>query len=121
MMIHIMQYPVAIWNTNSVYTAKVPDLPSAVTEANSVAALEMAVKEAAIGWMGVELNEGPPISGPNLTYRSNPDDKDCLCDRTTLSNKTDHKWPTLPRYSYHRHPEAPPYCLTAAEMKKARN
>lgn len=96
MMIHIMQYPVAIWNTNSVYTAKVPDLPSAVTEANSVAALEMAVKEAAIGWMGVELNEGPPISRPNLTYRSNPDDKDCLCDRTTLSNKTDHKWPTLP-------------------------
>ena len=35
-----MRYPVAVWNTNGVYSAEVPDLPGAITEADSIEELE---------------------------------------------------------------------------------
>ena len=44
-----MKYPVAIWHTDGIYTAEVPDLPGVVTEAESIAVLETCVKEAAVG------------------------------------------------------------------------
>ena len=39
-----MRYPVAVWNTNGVYSAEVPDLPGAITEADSIEELERSVK-----------------------------------------------------------------------------
>ena len=38
-----MRYPVAVWNTNGVYSAEVPDLPGAITEADSIEELERSV------------------------------------------------------------------------------
>lgn len=91
-----MKYPVAIWNTDGVYTAEVPDLPGVVTEADSVATLETSVKEAAAGWMEAELDSGRPIPEPSLAehYMSNPDYRDCLwmlidIDIAALSDKTE--------------------------------
>lgn len=91
-----MKYPVAIWATNGVYTAEVPDLPGVVTEADSIAALETAVKEAAAGWLEATLDSGRPIPEPHPAehHRSNPDYKDCCwmlidIDKATLSDKTE--------------------------------
>ncbi len=91
-----MKYPVAIWNTDGVYTAEVPDLPGVITEADSIALLERAVKEAASGWMEAELDDGRLIPEPTLVehYILNPDYKDCLwmlvdIDIDALSDKTE--------------------------------
>lgn len=59
-----MKYSVAVWNTDGVYTAEVPDLPGVVTEADSMAELELAVKEAAAGWMECQSDSGNEIPLP---------------------------------------------------------
>ena len=75
-----MEYPVALWATDGVYTAEVPDLPGVVTQADSIAALETAVKEAATDWMKAKMDEGHPIPDPRPAEHcmSNPDYRDCL-------------------------------------------
>lgn len=74
-----MKYPVAIWHTDGIYTAEVPDLPGVVTEAESIAVLETCVKEAAVGWIKAELASGRSIPAPRLAEHcaSNLDDKNC--------------------------------------------
>ena len=88
------KYPVAVWNTNGVYTAKVPDLPGVVTEADSIGALQNSVKEAVVGWMEAECDGGRPIPKPGgaESYTSDPDYRDCFwtqvdIDRATLFDK----------------------------------
>lgn len=44
-----MKYLVAVWHTNGIYTAEVPDLSGVVTETDNFDALEDTVKEAAVG------------------------------------------------------------------------
>ena len=56
-----MRYPVAVWNTNGVYSAEVPDLPGAITEADSIEELERSVKEASALWMECVLDENKSI------------------------------------------------------------
>ena len=75
-----MKYPVAVWNTDGVYTAEVPDLPGVITEADSIAELESAVKEAATGWMECEIDAGNDIPLPTSVenHMNNADYKDCL-------------------------------------------
>lgn len=74
-----MQYPVAVWNTNGIYTAEVPDLPGVVTETDNFDDLEASVQEAAAGWIKAKLVSGSSIPTPNPVerYRSNPDYRDC--------------------------------------------
>lgn len=75
-----MKYPVAVWNTDGVYTATVPDLPGVITEADSIAELESAVKEAAAGWMECEIEDGRDIPLPTAieNHMKKPDYQDCL-------------------------------------------
>lgn len=41
-----MKYPVAVWITDSLYSAEVPNLPGVITEADSIAEQELSIKEA---------------------------------------------------------------------------
>lgn len=74
------KYPIAVWNTDGVYTAEVPDLPGGVTEADSIGALQDSVKEAVVGWMEAERDDGRLIPKPGgaESYTSNPDYRDCF-------------------------------------------
>lgn len=75
-----MRFPVAVWNTDGVYSAEVPDLPGVITEANSIEELESSVKEAAFGWIECVLDENKAIPKPSYVdkYLNNPDYQDCL-------------------------------------------
>lgn len=75
-----MRYLVAVWRTGGIYSGEVPDLPGVVTEADSVEALEAAVKEAASGWMEAELDAGRPLPVPAglEAYAGKDAYKDCL-------------------------------------------
>lgn len=80
-----MKYPVAVWNSDGVYSAEVPDLPGVITEADSVLEVEAAVKESAAGWMECELDAGRGIPSPTSVekYMNKPEYKGCtwiLCD-----------------------------------------
>lgn len=98
-----MKYPVAVWNTDGVYTAEVPDLPGVITEADSIAELENSVKEAAAGWMECELDASNDIPLPTSVenHMDNPDYKDCLwllCEFSmdAISDKAERVNITLP-------------------------
>lgn len=75
-----MRYPVAVWNTEGVYSAEVPDLPGVITEANSIEELESSVKEAAFGWIECVLDKNKAIPEPSHVdkHLNNPDYQDCL-------------------------------------------
>lgn len=75
-----MQYPVAVWNTDGVCSAEVPDLPGVITQVNSVAELEVAVKEAACGWMESVIADGQQVPLPTCRakYRDMPEYKNCI-------------------------------------------
>ena len=98
-----MRYPVAVWNTEGVYSAEVPDLPGVITEANSIEELESSVKEAAFGWIECVLDENKAIPKPSYVdkYLNNPDYQDCLqlfvdFSIDELSDKTERVNITLP-------------------------
>ena len=75
-----MRYPVAVWNTNGVYSAEVPDLPGAITEADSIEELERSVKEASALWMECVLDENKSIPAPTSieSHTNKPEYQDCL-------------------------------------------
>ena len=75
-----MRYPVAVWNTNGVYSAEVPDLPGAITEADSIEELERSVKEASSLWMECVLDENKSIPAPTSieSHTNKPEYQDCL-------------------------------------------
>lgn len=60
----IVRYPAAVWVENGMYSAVVPDLPGVITEADSLEALTLSIRDAASGWMACELDEGRPIPKP---------------------------------------------------------
>lgn len=59
-----VQYPAAVWVDNGIYSAVVPDLPGVITEADSLEALKLSIRDAASGWMACELDEGRAIPKP---------------------------------------------------------
>ena len=74
-----MKYLVAVWHTNGIYTAEVPDLSGVVTETDNFDALEDTVKEAAVGWIKANLVSGCSIPAPSPVerYQSTPNYCDC--------------------------------------------
>ena len=74
-----MQYPVAVWNTNGVYSASIPDLPGVITEADSEADLACSLKEASQGWIEAELDLGRAIPEPRpvAAHESDPTFEGC--------------------------------------------
>lgn len=75
-----MRYPVAVWDTEGVYSAEVPDLPGVITEADSIEELESSIKEAGAVWMECVLDENKdiPMPSPIEKHVNNPSFKDCL-------------------------------------------
>lgn len=61
---NIVQYPAAVWVENGIHSAVVPDLPGVITEADSLEALKLSIRDAASGWMVCELDEGRAIPKP---------------------------------------------------------
>ena len=61
---NIVQYPAAVWIENGIYSAVLPDLPGVITEADSLEALKLSIREAASGWMACELDDGRAIPKP---------------------------------------------------------
>ena len=91
-----MQYPVAIWEENGVFTAEIPSLPGVITEADTISQVEKSVKEAAAGWMEAELDAGRsiPEASPISEFRQDSAYKDCFwmlvdIDMEDLSDKTE--------------------------------
>lgn len=103
-----MKYPVAVWITNNVYSAEVPDLPGVITQADSIAELERSIKEAVSGWVECVSEENKPIPFPTSieNYLNNPDYSNCLWLLVDLSDeisdKTERVNITLPRRVLHR-------------------
>lgn len=61
-----MKYPVAVWECpEGGFSAEVPDLPGAITEADSMPELLDNINEAASGWMEVALDHNEPIPAPS--------------------------------------------------------
>lgn len=75
-----MKYPVAVWNTNGVYSAEVPDLPGVITEADSIEELERSVKEASALWMECVLDKNKSIPAPTSieNHTNKSEYQDCL-------------------------------------------
>lgn len=91
-----MRYPVAVWEENGTYSATVPDLPGVITEADSVDELIFNIKEASLGWMEAELDDGRDIPMPSLVekYFREEDYKNCVwmladIDLDKLSDKVE--------------------------------
>lgn len=91
-----MQYPVAIWEENGVFTAEIPSLPGVITEADTLSQVEKSVKEAAAGWMEAELDAGRfiPEARAISDFRQDSAYKDCFwmlvdIDMEDLSDKTE--------------------------------
>lgn len=61
---NIVRYPTAVWVENGIYSAVVPDLPGVITEAESLEALKLSIRDAATGWMACELDDGRTIPKP---------------------------------------------------------
>lgn len=61
---NIVRYPAAVWVENGIHSAVVPDLPGVITEADSLEALKLSIRDAASGWMACELDEGRTIPKP---------------------------------------------------------
>lgn len=98
-----MKYPVAVWITDNVYSAEVPDLPGVITEADSIAELELSIKEAVSGWVEC-VSEGKqqiPFPTSIENYMNNPGYANCLWLLVDLSDeitdKTERVNITLPR------------------------
>ena len=62
---NIVQYPAVVWVENGIYSAVVPDLPGVITEADTLEALKLSIREAASGWMACELDDGRAIPKPH--------------------------------------------------------
>lgn len=98
-----MKYPVAVWITDNVYSAEVPDLPGVITEADSIAELELSIKDAVSGWVECESEENKQIPLPTSieNYLNNPDYSNCLWLLVDLSDeitdKTERINITIPR------------------------
>lgn len=75
-----MKYPVAVWEYPEGFSAEVPDLPGAITEADTFPELEGNILEAASGWMEAALDHNEVIPAPSsvVTLRKNPDYADCF-------------------------------------------
>lgn len=61
---NIVQYPAAVWVENGIYSAVLPDLLGVITEADSLEALKLSIRDAASGWMACELDDGRVIPKP---------------------------------------------------------
>ncbi len=74
-----MQYPVAVWNANGVYSASIPDLPGVIAEAESEMELARCLKEASQSWIEAELDLGRAIPEPHpvAAHQSDPTYEGC--------------------------------------------
>ncbi len=70
-----MEYAVAVWNKNGVYTASLPDMPGVTVTAASSAELAARLREAALSWMA----GGRPIQAPQpmVAHQSDPTFEGC--------------------------------------------
>ncbi len=59
-----MRYPVAVWETDGVFSAEIPDLPGAITQADSLDELDANAKEAASLWLECALDGGDTVPKP---------------------------------------------------------
>ncbi len=84
-----MKYFVAVWHTNGIYTAEVPDLSGVVTETDNFDTLEDAVKEAASGWIKANLVSGRSISTPSPVERYQSNHNYCDCHWIQVDIPTD--------------------------------
>lgn len=69
-----MRYPVAVWETDGVFSAEIPDLPGAITQADSLDELGANAKEAATLWLECVLDDGGTVPKPTDPERLRGDD-----------------------------------------------
>lgn len=91
-----MRYPVAVWETDGVFSAGIPDLPGAITQADSLDELGANAKEAATLWLECVLDDGGTVPKPTDPERLRGDDayKDAMwmlidIDLSALSDKVE--------------------------------
>lgn len=74
-----MEYAVAVWNKNGVYTASLPDMPGVTVTAESSAELAARLRAAALSWMAEEQRLGRPLHAPQpmVAHQSDPTFEGC--------------------------------------------